>query len=220
MSSEQQVEADLLTLASEQFRDGGYTFIVEPTGASLPKELRPLHPDAIAIGKLPFFVIEVVREGSKYAERIDLIQRALSDLTEWKLYLIVDRSDQPTGLAASSLHAVREVLSNVKRISEFETKGALILAWACLEALARILEPHKFLKPQTPGRIVETLASLAYLAPSQAGVLRALAKKRNAVVHGELGAQVTETEIRQFYDILQELRRTAARRKRGSGEVV
>ena len=63
----------------------------------------------------------------------------------------------------------RRALSEVKQIAaEGHIEPAMLMAWATFEALARALLTKQFGRPQTPGRLVQTLAAEGYLTPSEA----------------------------------------------------
>ena len=79
---------------------------------------------------------------------------------------------------------------------------ALLLAWATVEATARLLATKHFERPQTPGRLVQVLASEGILTPTEADDLRVLAEKRNNFIHGELQTPITKAEIERIASIL------------------
>jgi hypothetical protein len=213
MNEEDQVEADLLTLAAEQFKDEGYTVVREPSANALPTALRALHPDAIAIGKHPNIVIEVVREGAQNTERVIRLKRATEEAGDWSLHLILDRGERKHGLDQVSVQTISRALATARRLVDVDTRAALLLGWASFEALVRAMEPSRFAKPQTPGRIVEALASDGVITPSEASKLRSLANTRNAVVHGSLRTQPSEADLEDFFRVLSRLQRAIARKR-------
>jgi uncharacterized protein YutE (UPF0331/DUF86 family) len=71
------------------------------------------------------------------------------------------------------------------------------------------LLPGRFERPQTPGRLVQVLASEGYVTPSEADKLRGLAEKRNKLVHGELRTRISEADVAQMTDILSTLKKIA-----------
>jgi len=213
MSEQQQIEADLVALAAEQFKDDGYTVVREPSPSSLPAALREFHPDAIAIGKRPFVIIEVVREGARDTDRIIRMQRAAKTAGDWNLHLILDRAERKQALEQVPVQTIASTLANARKLIEVDTRAALLLGWASFEALARIMEPSRFAKPQTPGRIVETLASDGVVTPTEAAKLRRLADARNAVVHGDLRMQPSITDLATFFQVLDRLQKAASRKR-------
>jgi len=72
--------------------------------------------------------------------------------------------------------------------------SALILGWAVLEALARLASTHDgtgHLGPLSPVQAVQLLAEEGYLENDAAADLRRMTSLRNAVVHGDLSADVS-----------------------------
>jgi len=69
----------------------------------------------------------------------------------------------------------------------------------------RALLPRKFTRPQTPGRLVEELASVGYVTPDEADLLRRLADLRNSLIHGNLLASPRSQDLAQFVAVLKSL---------------
>ena len=63
----------------------------------------------------------------------------------------------------------------------------------------------QFERPQTPGRLVEVLATEGFLTPTEADRLRQLVDKRNRLVHGELQIRATKAELDAFTRTLENL---------------
>lgn len=82
---------------------------------------------------------------------------------------------------------------------------ALLMSWATLEALGRTLLPERLVRPQTPGRLVEVLATDGYVTPSEADRLRELARVRNRLIHGGLQVKIASKDIKAFRGILKGL---------------
>jgi uncharacterized protein YutE (UPF0331/DUF86 family) len=201
-------EADIMELAANTLISEGYTVVLQPASSALPKGLKGYSPDAIAIGKKPFLVIEVSREGQA-ATRISEIRSALEGNKDWELYVVLDRGKTSNPLGQESIDSIENLLKKIPIFAKDDTRAALLMCWASLEAFARAVEPSDFGRPQTPGRIVERLASLSYIVPSEAQLLRGLIDKRNAFVHGRLSVSVSRKEIDDFVELLESLARTA-----------
>jgi uncharacterized protein YutE (UPF0331/DUF86 family) len=104
---------------------------------------------------------------------------------------------------------VGEVMKRLTEVRKLATAGhfepSLLLGWATLEAVARAVVSEKFAKPQSPGRIVETLAMDGYITPTEADQVRALVTKRNRLIHGALDVRVSATEIENFVRTIERL---------------
>jgi uncharacterized protein YutE (UPF0331/DUF86 family) len=204
MTTERTAEADLLSFTGEQLGASGYTVVFEPPRSALPTALRDLKPDAIAIGRRPFLLIEVTREGGRSAERVHSLRRALLDAPEWQLYLVFD-SSVSKALQISMIDDIASMIEKIPLVAADDSRAALLMCWAALEALSRAIAPSNFSRPQTPSRIVEWLATEPYIAAGEAHFLRGMANKRNQFIHGQLSTSVVTADIERFVTILQAL---------------
>ena len=101
---------------------------------------------------------------------------------------------------------VRRRISEIRQLADgghFEP--AFLMAWGTMEGVARAVAPDMFVKVQTPGRIVETLAMDGYIMPSEADAVRRLVHKRNKLIHGQLDVSVDRTEIEDFVGTIERL---------------
>jgi len=92
-------------------------------------------------------------------------------------------------------------------ISTGQLYGATLIGWATFEALGRVLSPAKFARPQTPERLIEILAGDGVVTPSEADILRRLARSRNRIIHGTLNEKIEKGDLSKFLNVLRELRR-------------
>ena len=98
-------------------------------------------------------------------------------------------------------------ISEVGRLVDGGHDGpALLLGWAILEAQARLLNRERLQLPQTPGRIIDTLAFEGQILPNEADELRQLSRKRNALAHGDLSVAIRHAELDRLLKILGSLR--------------
>lgn len=205
MNFRRQVESDLLAATSRTLAEQGYSVVIEPGAEFLPDGMKRLHPDAIAIGRDPKLVIEIARERPADARRIAELQRLLRGEPGWKLHLILDRASADPILTKVSDDDIASMLERAPSVARIDGRAALMMGWAALEALGRERRPDEFGPPQSPARIIERLASNGTVTPSEADVLRGLARKRDALVHGDLVHTVDEAEIAMFVDLLRRL---------------
>lgn len=205
MISSRATEAEIFSATARKLAEQGYDVISEPTAALLPDALKAFRPDGIAIGKEPKLVIELASEGPQSSKRIAQLQEALKELAGWKLHLVVSAS-----LALSEIPTADEasILLNIDRARKLlvhEPQAALLIAWATLEALSRSRRPAEFARAQSPGRIIERLATEGIITASEANSLRKLAVKRNAFIHGDLTQAVDPEELASFMQIIAKL---------------
>jgi hypothetical protein len=202
MATEQEADTDILKLAAASLEASGYTVYLQPAPSILPKELGSLRPDAIAIGKKPNLVLELTREGRKYLERVERLQKAISGNKDWQLQLLFTGAKPSEEFDTLPLAYIGNTLDHIVSVAKEDARPALLMCWAYFEALARSLEPKSFAKPQSPGRVVEQLASMGYIGAKDADFLRSMAEKRNKFVHGQLSIIVKIEDIQRFIELI------------------
>ena len=204
----------IIELLTPQLEADGYTVYLEPPRQLLPAFMRGYVPDAIALranGLKQFrknLAIEVKVEGPSAKTGVEELERRFAEAGDWELRVYYARpAGRPDSIPTMPREAIDGALSSVETlIATGQLQAALLLCWAAFEALGRALEPEKFLRPQTPGRLVEALANDGLVTPSEADVLRGLSKVRNQLIHGGLDQQVCEQDLSEFVEILATLR--------------
>jgi uncharacterized protein YutE (UPF0331/DUF86 family) len=200
-------EAEFLRNLIPQLEEEGYEVFIQPRAPILPTFLSAFQPDLIAIGKGKNLVIEVVHSLSATSKTLQSLAAAIKQNPGWELrvHLATPASEAPL-LERQTPQAIAKGIDEVKRLIEAQHFApALLIAWATFEALVRYLIFDKVAKPQSPGRLVQMLAQDGYVTPSEADALRALAQKRNVLIHGSLQTHVEKTELQTFLDVLERL---------------
>jgi hypothetical protein len=205
VTSATETETELLAAAVSRLAEQGYNVIVEPSAALLPKALQGRRPDAIAIGRSPKLIVEIASEGPKSAQRVAELQHALKAETDWKLHLVVSRIPGETELGKLEDSEILPVLDRAVDVASIEPRAALMMVWAAFEALSRSRRPKEFSRPQSPGRIIERLATDGVVGARDADFLRSMAHARNRYVHGGLNESVGKSEVTRFVLLLREL---------------
>lgn len=209
MNSVPMFEREVLDAIERRLVDDGYRFIREPEQDRLPGFMRSFRPDAIAIGKEPNLVIEVIsrRPDTKVtAAKLKQLQSLLEGHDDWKLEVIY--AGTPGALPApASLETIRSRFDEVKAFSRADPRGGLILMLTVLEAVARLALPERAAKPLTPATTIEVLTSLGYIVQSEAETLRTAGKLRNLLVHGDLSAAIPADLLEDVIEIVDALLR-------------
>jgi len=183
----------------------GYAVVLEPPSKILPPFLQGWQPDAIATGKAKNLVIEVVRSVAARDKKLDQMAALVRQHPDWELRVLT-APGRPDALEPQPIEIIKSAVSEVRQLSETRHfPAALLMCWAALEALGRMIAADSLARPQTPARLVQVLAQEGYITPSEADLLRQLAEKRNAVIHGVLGTPVEISDIDQFACILDKL---------------
>ncbi len=183
------------------WRKKGYTLVREPTQEELPGFLKGFHPDAIAVGVNPSLVIEVVGgQGTAAEEEIRRLRAAFEGRDDWRLEVIYAGPDgAPLGRASRT--EVLVALRRAKALADSEPAAALLMSWATLEAIARILEPELAFRSLAALTVVDLLVSYGHVTQEEGQKLRILAMARNRLAHGQIDAAPARDDIRYLCDL-------------------
>src|SRR5262249_45655779 len=148
--------------------------------------------------------IEITRKSPDGQKRVDRIVNLFKGHDDWELRVVwITPATSTKAMQLQTVSAIRKRLKESRELMDGEYYGpALLLALATCEATARLLATEHFERPQTPGRLVQVLASEGILTPTEADDLRGLAEKRNKFIHGELQTPITKAEIERIASIL------------------
>ncbi len=186
-----------------QLEADGHTVYLERPRQFLPAFMQGYGPDAVAN-----LAIEVQVEGSSAKSGLEDLERRFAGSGDWELRLYYARpAGRSDSIPPMSREAIDRALSSIESlVATDRLQAALLLSWANVEALSRALDPEKFGRPQSPGRLVETLANDGLVTPAEAGALRGLSKVRNQLIHGGLDQKVRSEDLSEFAEILTTLR--------------
>ncbi len=161
-------------------------------------------PDVIARRSDKNLAVKVIRESSESKKKAEKIASLFKGQDDWELRVVWVTPAAPVRkVQTQTLATIRKRIRDIKVLVNAGHSGpALLLAWATLEAIGRVLASKQFQRPQTPGRLVQVLATEGYLTPTEADNLRLLADKRNKLIHGELQTRITKSEVNRFVDVL------------------
>lgn len=200
-------EAAVLENIVPELEAEGYEVITRPTRRRLPPFLQSYSPDAIAWREDKNLAIEVLHKGVPSEKNLDRLRQLLAGHRDWELRVYwISPSNTPEPIEPAS---AKDIAKSIELIEELASESvfapALLMSWATLEGLGRALLPDRFPRPQTPGRLVEVLAGEGYVTPSEADLLRRLAKVRNQLIHGGLKARAGLKDIECFAAVLRTL---------------
>ena len=206
MSADPQEQTLLETVVADLEAEGFEVFI-HPSDQGLPMFLRGQSPDVIARRSNENLVVEIVRAGSSSERKLAKLRESISSHGDWKLKVyFVSPSSTPRVIERQSPEIVQGQIKMVEDlVSEGRLGPALLMGWATFEAQGRALLPDQFARPQTPGRLVEVLASNGHITPSEADRLRHLAETRNRLIHGSLQTEIAESDMKAFVEMLNTL---------------
>jgi len=200
-ASEQQVlQREIARLESE-----GYDVFVQPRAQLVPEFLGDFVPDAVATGNGKKIVLEVAR--SLESDKLRDVAARFAKQREWELkVLLVTPTSSGTHLPVQSRQAIEGALEEIGRLQAVDAlRAAFLLAWATFEAEGRASMEGRFDRPQSPGRLVEVLSQEGLLTPADADQMRALSEKRNRLIHGDLGTEITGADLQRLVNVLRQL---------------
>lgn len=200
----QAIEVETLQRLVPELQAEGYEVYVHPNKPLIPEFLGNFPPDAIALRGDKNLVVEVMRQSPQASQKLERLTALLKGREDWELRVVWIEPKAQTSLPIQGINEVSSRLSEIKELAAGgHIEPAMLLSWATFEALARAILIKDFERPQTPARLVQVLASAGYLTPTEADKFRALAEKRNRLIHGGLDVRVSERELRDFISVLE-----------------
>ena len=189
-------EDQILDVLRQRYEEKGFSFFKYPTRDLLPSFLGDYSPDAIALGRDQNVVIEV-KAGPRYnAMNIARLADLFRGQEKWKFELVVADDVEETQIAPPAKESILQELSEAKELAASgHERAALIVAWAALEAAARMATIEPIFRPRTPKSLVELLEREGLISFEAAHELRSLADVRNAIVHGDVSRRVDANTI-------------------------
>lgn len=204
--STNETEFPLLETALANLRAEGYDVYRRPPPSLIPAFMAGYRPDVVAIGPRKSLAIDFIVEGSNVPKKKEVKDR-FTGQKDWEYRVIYVRSDSSgRDMQNASREAIERSLSIVEQLEGHGlTSAALLIGWATLEALGRRVCPDHLRRPQTPGRLVEVLASEGELTPDEADRVRPHIQARNRLIHGDLNVEVARESVQEFSRILRRL---------------
>jgi uncharacterized protein YutE (UPF0331/DUF86 family) len=176
----------------------GYRVVREPGIADLPNFLGKYRPDALAVGKQPGLVVEVINPlNPSNKTKIKQLQSLLAGRSDWALEVLYLASDQiPITLTPNS--EIRRTLDKVEKLTKIDPRAGLMLAWASLEAIGRTLSPVSAAKTISARSLIDLLVSEGHISQHDGEALRKFADMRNKLTHGQLQLMPTLDDVREL----------------------
>jgi len=177
----------------------GYRVVRSPSRADIPSFLQGYVPDAIALGKEPNIAVEIKGRQSVAASRsLSRIRKMFEGRDDWAFRVFYFDTLMPA-IQTISTEALAKQRIEISELSKIHTQAAFILAWSFLEASLResgLLD--KDFSVGGPNKIIGILASEGYIEGNIVSELLELANKRNKIVHGQLDASVSTTDVERI----------------------
>jgi hypothetical protein len=196
---------------AESYEDQGYDILFAPSEAQLPDFLVGFYPDAIATRANDHVVIEIksdskVRPEDYWLNLAKAIQTHRN--TGWALRLLVDHQPAESWESISLEDIESQVHEAYKQTREGATNGALLLAWAALEAAMRWtvdinrIEVSDYSAP----RLISSLYADGVLERDEYDLLAKYVRVRHSAAHG-FRSRANPQEVEQLCELVLRLAR-------------
>jgi len=200
-------EGAALNILDRRLTKQGYRLVRRPERRDLPDFLHHVQPDAIAVGRSPNLLIEVL-SGRAWpraeAEKLLRLRELLASHPDWRLE-VVHAGLADAGPSPVTVATIRKAVAQVAALAAVDTRAALLLGWSALEAAARALEPNLATPMLTAGSIVELLVGQGHLPQEEADELRRIGHARNSLAHGGVDVEVSSATIRHLLGVVSRL---------------
>jgi len=186
-------------------------FYINPPREIIPEFLGDFRPDAIALGPDGGMIIEVKFGRNADSERqLAAIAKKVSDQKGWEFRAIYlsPPADEASPIGKPAPEQLPAMFKEIEALTAGGHQAAgLVMAWAALEALARLASADEPTRRSgfSPIQAVQTLAEEGYIENESAAGLREMAKLRNAVVHGDLSVEVSQAQVEGLLKQLKEI---------------
>ena len=202
MSEAQLLASNALRSLRQTSEARGLTFYVHPPREIVPEFLGDFQPDALALGADGGIVIEVKnRQDPVSAQKLATIAKRVSNQRGWEFRAIYlpSSSDEFPSIAQPTPEQLQIQFDEIAALTNGgHLRAALVAAWTTLEALARLVLPTSEAgnaRGIPAVQAIQILAQEGYIEHETADRLRALARLRNAVVHGDFSVEVRSDQI-------------------------
>jgi uncharacterized protein YutE (UPF0331/DUF86 family) len=210
MSEAQLRESNVLRNLRQVSEARGLKFYVNPPREIVPEFLGDFQPDAIARGPEGGIIIEAKLPGNPASEKqFAAIARRVSGQKGWEfraIYLNPPMDEMPF-IAKPTPEQLQATFKEIEALTKGGHRAAaLVTGWAALESLARLASANsegRTSRGFSPIQAIQTLAEEGYIENEAADSLRAMAKLRNAVVHGDFSVAVPAEQVEGLLGQLQ-----------------
>jgi Holliday junction resolvase len=177
---------------AEEYRSKGYDVVEEPAPTQLPDFLAGYHPDLL-LRKGDKAVVVEVKSQSTLAKNSQIrdLARVLHAKPGWNFELVLVREEERMATPEKSRSFEKEDIVHSletaeKLLAAESAEAALLLTWAAVEALIRLLTEQEgiTLDRLSPDYLLKQALTNGIIARDDYRALLYILKFRNAVAHG------------------------------------
>lgn len=200
-------EREILAGYADSLRAEGYDVFIAPPADALPSFMKSFRPDAIALGPGKNKAIQVKTRTAEWKRRLRELNAIFEGQDDWEFIVLWSGdANQPAPVPITPAADILKRSEELALLVESDhLRPAVLLSWGIIEATARLLHPQIFRRAQSPGRIVEMLASEGDITPDEADVMRRSIRVRNGLIHGDLNIEVSAAELLSLIGALKSL---------------
>ena len=173
----------------------------------MPPFLVGTQPDAIAIGRKPSLLVELIRKDTgTEAGRVRRLRSLVEGQADWELRIFYFSSTEPTLTVVPDADA-KAAVEAARNLSGIEPRAALLLAWSIVEAAARRTSEEACSRPLNPRALVNFLAGEGLIDQDQESEMFRLSDVRNRLAHGQLDVAPPEEDISWLLSVAEQVSR-------------
>ncbi|MBX3501158.1 MAG: DUF86 domain-containing protein [Alphaproteobacteria bacterium] len=203
--SPQEAEVAFLESVRPRYEADGFTFTISPQRSDLPDFLGTYVPDAIARKGGISIAIEVKRNQTPAADMsLRKIRRLFDGHDDWRFNVMFMGNEALLSGAIPPMQPaeIRRRMNELKALAD--RQAAFVLAWSLLEAVLNSQSKEEAGRPRAAGTVIQSLAMNGLIEPETERRLRGLVDLRNRIVHGDLGAEPTPSEVQSVLSAIDE----------------
>jgi hypothetical protein len=192
-----ELERLILETMVPELEADGFRVVIHPKRDTLPTFLQGYHPDMVAYKDNKKLAIEIMGQAPSSKPKERMLRERFAGHPDWELrFVYAPPVNSDANIPVVSKQTVSEHLDRLEAsVEAMGLAAALLTGWALFEAAARALLPSSLTRPQSPARLIETLASEGYVTPDEADMLRRVSRTRNEIAHGRLDLTPSRDDV-------------------------
>jgi len=206
-------EKNRIIQIANEYRQKGYTVIIQPSSTDLPSFLSGYQPDILVRNDNESVIIEVKSYSALSRQsRLTRIAEIIEEQPGWRFELVV------TNPKGSTLISSESRLPNTKELSRRLTKArrlvrsgdyeaAISIAWSAAEGLLRLVGKVEGipLDRRSSSHVIKNVYSLGLVDDASYQELSDVYKIRNSVVHGLVEPKLQSSVVLNFIETIRKI---------------
>jgi hypothetical protein len=213
------LEQQKLEEVAADYKQKGYSILVQPKADKLPDFLADFQPDLIAQNEKENVVVEIKTHASLVgAKYLEALAQVISNTSGWRFELVVTNPEED--FIAEETNAPLIESDSAKRLEEARNllksgyyDAALLIGWSAVEGILRELGEREKLvfEKKGPAYLIKNLAFLGILNDQDYDSLWNMLKARNVIAHGY---DIAENKVELATNLFDLIDRLTSKRKK------